>query len=191
MATMTFDSILKAADAAMSKAVDHLKQEYRGIRTGRASPAIVENVQVEYYGSRQGLKNVASISAQDATTIVIKPFDASQLKAIAKAIHEANLGMNPVDDGKVIRISMPPMTEENRKKIAGQLKDMAEHSRVTLRNARQEANKFADAAHKDKAANVTEDDHRKLKEEIQGLTNKYNKKVDETLSEKTKDVMQV
>ncbi|MCK6439319.1 MAG: ribosome recycling factor [Planctomycetes bacterium] len=187
----TYDSVVKEFKAATTKAIDHLKNEFKSVRTGRAHPAMVENVQVEYYGSRQGLKNVANINAQDATTLTIKPFDPSQQHAIVKAIQEANLGFNPIDDGKMIRINMPPMTEENRKRIAGQLKDMAERSKVTVRNARQDANKHADLAHKDKAANMTEDSHRALKDEIQNITNSTNKQIDELLKTKTEEVMKI
>lgn len=188
---MDYNTIVKTCDSSMSKAVEHLAGQFKGVRTGRAGPGMVENVQVEYYGSKQALRNVANITVQDAATLVIKPFDASQLKAIAKAIKEANLGFNPIDDGKIVRISMPPMTEENRKKIAGQLKEMAEHCKVVLRNARHEGIKIADASFKDKTGGLTEDDHRALKEEIQTLINKYNKQVDDALKSKTEEVMKV
>jgi len=146
---------------------------------------------VEYYGEKQPMKNIATISVQDATTLVIKPFDATALKSIGKAIQEANIGLNPIDDGKIIRISLPPMTEENRKKIVAKLKEMAEHAKHTVRNARQDANKHADAAGKDKASGLTEDNLRNLKDDIQKATNNFNKKIDDAVAEKTKEVMQV
>ncbi len=190
-ALVDYDSILGETEKAFQKALEHLKREYRGIRTGRASPGLVENISFDYYGSQQPIKNAATISVQDATTLTIKPFDASQIASISKAIQAANLGLNPVEDGHMLRISLPPMTEENRKKIAGQLKNFAESTKVSIRNARQDGNKKADQSLKDKTPGMTEDQHRELKEEIQSLTNKYNKKVEQALEEKTEDVMKI
>lgn len=186
---MDYDTILLNCEEAMQKGLDHLVKEYRTVRTGRASPALVENLQVEYYGSMTPLKQMANISAQDATSLVIKPFDASQVQAISKAIMEANIGLNPQDDGAQIRINLPAMTEETRKKLVSTVKDMSEQCKVTIRNARQDANKSADAAHKD--STLTEDDHRGLRDEIQGLTDKFNKLIEAELDKKSKDVMSV
>lgn len=188
---MDYDTIVNQCKELMDKAIEHLKKEFRSLRTGRASPALVENVQFDYYGSKQPLKNAATISVQDATTLIIKPFDASQIKVMAKAITDANLGLNPIDGAESIRISLPPMTEETRKKIAAQVKDQAEQGKVSIRNARQDANKKADASLKDKDVNMTEDEHRDLKEEIQELTNKYNKNIEELMKAKVEDVMSV
>jgi ribosome recycling factor len=188
---MTYDSIVRDTSSAMQKALDHLRGEFKAVRTGRASTGLLENVAFDYYGARTPLKNAASITVQDASTIVIKPFDMSQLRPIAKAIQEANLGMNPIEDGKQIRLNVPPMTEENRKKIANQIKDMTEKAKITVRNGRQDANKHADALHKDNPTELNEDDHRALKDEIQNLTNKFTKLMDEALREKTGEVMKV
>jgi len=188
---MDYETIVMECEEAMDKAIEHMKKEFRTLRTGRASPALIENVQFEYYGSKQPLKNAATISIQDASTLIIKPFDGSQVKVIAKAITDANLGFNPIDEAKQIRISLPPMTEETRKKIAGQVKDMAEQGKVSVRNARQAANKNADSSLKDKNVNMTEDEHRDLKNDIQEMTNKYNKMVEELMKAKVDDVMSI
>ena len=132
---------------------------------------------------------IATISTPDASTITLKPFDASQTKNISKAILEANIGLTPSDDGKVIICRIPAMTQENRERLVKQLKEIAEKSKVGIRNARHEAIKHADGSLKDSV--LTEDDHRGLKEEIQKLTDRFNKEIDDTLEKKTADVMKV
>ncbi len=184
-----YDTILLEAEEAMDKVVDHLRHEFVGISAGKASTAMVENIKFDYYGAPTPLKQAAQISTPDSATITLKPYDMSQVKNIAKAIMEANVGLNPSDDGKVIICRVPPMTQENRQRIAKQLKDMAEKSKVGIRNARHEAIKHADASLKESV--LTEDDHRGLKEEIQKATDKHNKAIDETLEKKTEDVMKV
>lgn len=188
---MDYDSIMKDTNRAMQKAMDHLRTEYQGVRTGRASPQLLENITFDYYGSQTKIGNAATISVVDAGQLMVKPFDASQLRTISKAIGDAKLGLTPQDDGKVIRIKLPPMTEENRKKIALQLKEMAEKVKVTIRNARHDANKLADQCHKDTPGVLSEDAHRDLKKDIQGATDKFNKLVDEELKQKTEEVMKV
>lgn len=188
---MDYDSIVKDTNRAMQKALDHLRDEYKGVRSGRASPGMIENLTFDYYGSQTKIGNAATISVQDASTLTVKPFDASQLRTIAKVIGDAKLGLTPQDDGKIIRIKIPPMTEENRKKIAMQVKDMAEKVKVTMRNARQEANKNADQTHKDTPGVLSEDAHRDLKKDIQGITDKFNKLIDEELKTKTAEVMTI
>jgi len=188
---MDYDSILKDTNKAMQKALDHLRDEYKGVRTGRASPGLLENITFDYYGSQTSLKNSTTINVEGPGTLLVKPFDASQVKAIAKAIVEAKLGLNPQESGTTIRINIPPMTEENRKKIAAQLKDMAEKVKITIRNARADGNKAADNTHKSEPGILSEDAHRELKKEIQGATDKFNKLVDEELKAKTEDVMKV
>lgn len=184
-----YDTILLECEEAMDKVVEHLRAEFIGISAGKASTAMVENVKFDYYGAPTPLKQAAAINTPDASTITIKPFDMSQVKNISKAIMEANIGLNPSDDGKVIICRVPAMTQENRQRIAKQLKDMAEKSKVGIRNARHEAIKQGDVSLKDSI--LTEDDHRGLKEEVQKLTDKGNKSIEELLEKKTADVMKV
>lgn len=184
-----YDTIMMETEEAMQNVVDHLHNEFLGISAGRASPAMVENIKFDYYGAPTPLKQAATISTPDASTITIKPFDGSQTKVINKAILEANIGLTPSDDGKTLICRIPPMTQENRERLVKQLKEIAEKSKVAIRNARHEAIKHADVSQKDNV--LTEDDHRGLKEEIQKLTDKFNKELDETLEKKTEDVMKV
>jgi ribosome recycling factor len=184
-----YETIVLEAEEAMEKVVDHLRQEFVGISAGKASTAMVENIKFDYYGAPTPLKQASQISTPDASTITLKPYDMSQIKNVSKAIQEANIGLNPSDDGKVIICRVPAMTQENRQRIAKQLKDMAEKSKVGIRNARHEAIKHADASLKESI--LTEDGHRGLKEEVQALTDKHNKAIEEVLEKKTADVMKV
>ncbi|MBK9975096.1 MAG: ribosome recycling factor [Planctomycetes bacterium] len=184
-----YDTISMECEEALDKVVAHLKQEFVGISAGKASPAMVENLKFDYYGTPSPIKAAAQINTPDNATLTIKPFDQSQVKAISKAIMEANIGLNPSDDGKIIICRIPPMTTENRQKIVKQLKDLAEKAKVAIRNSRHEAIKHADASLKDSI--LTEDTHRSLKDEIQKLTDSHNKQLDETLQKKSDDVMKV
>jgi ribosome recycling factor len=187
--TKDYDTILLECEEAMEKVVSHLRQEFVSISAGRASPAMVENLKFDYYGVPTPLKQAAQITTPDASTLAIKPFDASQVKTVSKAIQEANIGLNPSDDGKVIICRVPAMTQETRERLVKQLKDMAEKSKVGVRNARHDAIKHADASHKDSI--LTEDAHRALKDDIQKLTDRFNKAIEESLEKKTADVMKV
>ena len=184
-----YDTIMLETEEAMDKVVEHLRQEFVGISAGKASPAMVENIKFDYYGAPTPLKQAASINTPDASTLTLKPFDQSQTKAIVKAILEANIGLTPSDDGKLIICRIPPMTQENREKLAKQLKDFAEKSKVSVRNARHEAMKHGDISLKDSI--LTEDDHRGLKEEIQKLTDKFVKDVDGVVKAKEDELMAV
>ena len=184
-----YETIMLETEEAMDKVLEHLRQEFVGISAGKASPAMVENIKFDYYGAPTPLKQAATINTPDASTITIKPFDQSQVKNINKAIHEANIGLNPSDDGKVIICRIAPMTQENRERLAKQLKEFAEKSKVGIRNARHEAIKHADVSLKDSI--LTEDDHRALKEDVQKLTDRFNKSIEEVLEKKTADVMKV
>jgi ribosome recycling factor len=183
---MAMDDILLEVEEKMESAIDYLKQEFRGIRTGRASAGLVDHIKVEYYGSPTDLRQLATIATPDATTIFIKPFDPSSLKDIEKAIYSSDLGITPSVDGKVIRLSVPPLSGERRQRIVGQVKKMAEASRVTIRNARRDGNKEADK--EQKASELTEDEAKKGKAEIQDLTNKYEKMVSDALAAKTNEI---
>lgn len=190
MAT-TPDSIMRDAKGSMDKSVDYLKSELKGIRTGRASPALVEFVKVDYYGSPTDLKSLAAVSVAEATQIVIKPFDAGALHEIKKAIESANLGLNPMVDGKMIRVNVPALSGDRRKQLAAQVKKLGEDAKVAVRNVRRDANKHIDALEKDKAAHISEDQLSDLKDKIQDLLKKHETGIDELVAAKTKEIMEV
>src|SRR5215210_5254478 len=164
---MTSDEILVDTEERMEKALDVFRNELRGLRTGRATPALVDNLRVEYYGSPTPLKQLAQINTPDPTSIVIRPFDASCLKDIEKAIRSSDLGMAPNNDGKMIRLQVPPMSGEQRQKMVGRIKKSSEDSKVACRNIRRDANKNMDTAEKNKE--MTEDERDAGKEEVQKL----------------------
>ena len=182
------DEILLEAEMGMEGAVDYLRKEFRGIRTGRASPGLVEHVKVDYYGAETDLRQLATISTPEATMILIKPFDRGSIKDIEKAIFASNLGITPSVDGKVIRLAVPPLSGERRQQIVGQLKKMAEAQRVALRNTRRDANKEIDK--QQKASELTEDEARKGKDDTQKLTGDYEKKINDILDAKTKEIQE-
>lgn len=185
---MALDDVMLEMESSMESAVDYLRQEFRGIRTGRASAGLVDHIKVEYYGSMTDMRQLASISTPDATMIIIKPFDATALKEIERAIQKSELGINPQSDGKIIRLVVPPLSTERRNQIAGQLKKMSEATRVTIRNARRDANKGIDSLKKD--SELTEDEADKAKQDVQKMTDDYEKKVEELLAVKTKEIQE-
>ena len=186
---MPADDILLDCEEHMDKAIEHLKHDLRGIRTGRANPAMVENVKVDYYGSPTDLRAIASINVPEATQILIKPFAPADLKAIERAINDAKLPMTPHSDGRTLRLTLPPMSQEVRLKMAGQVKGMGEDVKVRIRNARREANKLIDT--EQKGSLMTEDEANAAKEQVQELTKTYETKVDDMLEHKRKEVMEV
>src|SRR3712207_872744 len=153
---MPADDILLDCEEHMEKAIEHLKHELRGVRTGRANPAMVETVKVDYYGSPTDLRSIASINVPEATQILIKPFAPGDLKAIERAINDAKLPMTPHSDGKTLRLTLPPMSQDVRLKMAAQVKGMGEDVKVRIRNARREANKLIDT--EQKGSMMTEDE---------------------------------
>src|SRR5262245_40768707 len=185
---MTKDEILFDAEERMEKAVNVLRDELRGLRTGRATPALVDGLRVEYYGSPTPLKQLAQISTPDPQQIVIRPFDQGALKDIEKAIRSSDLGMAPNSDGKLIRLTVPAMSGEQRQKMVARIKKSAEESKVSLRNIRRDANKHFEQAEKSKE--MTEDERDKGKEEVQSLLKKYEDKVQEMADKKSKEVME-
>ena len=185
----SLDDILLNADDKMSKAVEFLHQEFSGLRTGKASPSLVENVHVDYYGTATRLREIANISTPEPRLIVINPFDPSSLNAIEKAILAANLGVTPMNDGRVIRIPIPELSEERRKELLKVAKRMAEEQRVAIRNVRREANDQIKALQKN--SKITEDERDGALEEIQKSTDDYIKKIDDLVAAKEKDVMAV
>jgi ribosome recycling factor len=183
------DTILLSAEESMEKAVDYLKQELRGVRTGRASPALVEFLKVEAYGSFTDLKALAGISVPEPTQLLIKPFDGTIISAIKSAIEKSGLGINPMVEGKQIRLQLPAMSQERRQKDAARVKKMGEEAKIVIRNARRDANKHADGLNKQPGAHFPEDDIETLKEEIQSLLKKYEDDVDHRVGEKEKEVL--
>ena len=182
------DTILLETEELMTKALDHLKKEFRGMRTGRASPSIIEFVKVDYYGDMQDLKNIAAISVPEPTQLLVKPFDASSIQAIKKGIEAAGLGLNPMPEGKQIRINLPSLTGDRRKQLVGHAKKVAEETKVSLRNARRDANKHADALKNDPKAHSSEDDIKQLHNEIQELLKKCEKDTDDLVAAKSKEI---
>lgn len=186
---MPVDDILLDCEEHMEKATDHLKHELRGIRTGRATPALVENIKVDYYGSLTDLRSIAAISIPEATQILIKPFSPQDIKAIERAINESNIGLTPHGDGKVLRLTLPPLSQERRLQLAGQCKQFAEAAKVTVRSARRDANKVIDT--EEKGGIIAEDDATNAKEQVQDLTKKYEAKIDEMIEHKKQEILQV
>lgn len=185
---MTPDSILLETEESMSKSLEYLKKELRGMRTGRASTALVEFIKVEYYGQQQDLKNIAAISIPEPAQILIKPFDAGSLSDIKKAIETSGLGLNPQSQNKAILLNIPPMTADRRKQLVGKCKEMGEDTKIKFRNARRDANKHADALKNDPKAHISEDEVKRLHDEIQELLKKFEKDADEAISKKAKEI---
>lgn len=185
----SIDDILLEADDKMAKAVEFLKGEFTGLRTGKASPSLVENISVEYYGTTNRLRDLSNISTPEPRLIVINPFDPSSLEAMSKAIQAANLGITPMNDGRVIRIPIPELSEERRKELLKVAKRMSEDQRVAVRNVRREANDQVKSLQKNNK--ITEDDRDGALSDIQETTDAYIKKIDEMVATKEKDVMEV
>lgn len=171
----------------MAKSVEFLQSELRGVRTGRASTGLVENLMVDYYGSKTPLRQLATIATPAAATIVIKPFDPASLKDIEKAIRNSELSLSPIADGKIVRLNIPPLSVERRKQLTGQVKQMGEKTKVSVRNIRRDANKRLDEEQKGKI--ITEDEHDQGKKDIDNLTKKYTDKVDAVIKAKSDEIM--
>jgi ribosome recycling factor len=185
---MQADEILLDTEERMEKAVNVFRDELRGLRTGRATPALVDSLRVEYYGSPTPLKQMAQISCPEPQQIVIRPFDAGQLKEIEKAIRSSDLGLSPNNDGKMIRLTVPPMSGEQRQKMVKRIKESAEACKVSCRNIRRDGNKACDAA--EKGGEMTEDERDKAKEDVQTLLKQYEDKVNDMADKKTKEIME-
>ncbi|HVC94634.1 MAG TPA: ribosome recycling factor [Pirellulales bacterium] len=185
---MSAEEILLDVEERMEKAVDVLKHALAGIRTGRANPGLVDSLRVEAYGSPTSLKQLASIGAPEPTQIVIRPFDPGTLKDIEKAIQASGLGLNPLNDGKLIRLNVPPLSTEVRRKLVGRIKELTEETKVAVRNVRRDGNKLADQEEKEKI--LSEDDRDGVKEEIQDLTKKFENRANDLAKAKEKEVME-
>ena len=186
---MPVDDVLMECEMHMEKAIEHLLHELRSIRTGRASPALVEHMKVDYYGSPTDLKAIASISVPEATQLLIRPFSPGDIKAIEKAINDSKIGLSPHSDGKSIRLNLPPMSQDRRQQLASQCKGFAEQAKISIRNARRDANKQLDTEKKN--SEITEDEDTRGKEQVQELTKSYEAKADELIEKKKAEIMQV
>ena len=185
---MNSAQILKDSEERMEKALDVFRNDLKGLRTGRASPGMLDSLRVDYYGSPTPVKQIASVTTPDASSIVIKPYQAEDLKEIEKAIRASNLGLAPNNDGKIIRLSIPAMSGDQRKKIVQEIKKQGEAAKVSCRNIRRDGNKHFDDG--EKAKTMTEDDRDKGKEKMQALLKTYEGKIDELASKKEKEAME-
>ena len=183
------NELMDTLEEDMMKAEDAMRHDFAAIRTGKASGALVENIQVEYYGSMSRIRDIAGISTPDARTIAIQPWDKSALRSIEKAIIDSNLGISPLNDGRIIRLPVPPLTEERRTQLVKQVKARAEDAKVQIRNVRRDGNEMAKKAQKN--SEITEDDLKGLLEKIQNLTDDYIKNIDAVAADKEKDLMTI
>jgi len=188
---MDLNTIENDAKAAMHRAVDYLKSELKGIRTGRATPGLVEYVKVEAYGTESELRSLAMIQAPEPSQLLVKPFDPGTVQEIIKGIEKAGLGLNPQADGKQVRISIPPLSGDRRKELIGSCKSLGEQAKVTIRNARRDANKHIDQLKGDKDHGLSEDDIKGAKDGIQELLKQHEAEVDQAVAAKTKQIEEV
>ncbi len=181
--------VLTHGEEKMKKAIATLNKEFLTIRTGRANPAILDRVEVEYYGSMTPLKGVANISTADGKTLVIQPFDKTLLKEIEQAIHKSQLGLTPNNDGSILRINIPQLTEDRRKELAKQVKKYGEEAKIAIRNVRRDSSD--ELKKKLKAAQSSEDEVKHQEENLQKLTDKYTKEIDKHVQAKEADIMSI
>ncbi|MHC5537769.1 ribosome recycling factor [Singulisphaera rosea] len=186
---MSIEEIALEAEERMEKSVALLADQFRGVRTGRANVGLVDSIRVEYYGSPTPLKQLANLSTPEPQQILIRPFDPSVIGDIAKAIQASDIGLTPNSDNKAIRLNVPSLSVEQRKKLVSRVKDLSEEARVAIRNIRRDANKQADQEQTDKI--LTEDDLETCKEEIQTLTKQYETKVNDMAEKKSAEILEV
>jgi len=182
------DSIGSETESKMKKTLDNLRKEFSRVRTGRASPALLDGLMVEYYGAPTPVNQVASISVPDARTIAIQPWEKSMVGPIEKAVQASNLNLNPQSDGNIIRLPIPPLSSERRAELAKTCKRIGEDQKVAIRNVRRESNERLKKA--EKAKEITEDDSKRMMDDIQQLTDRYVKMVDEQIETKEKEIME-
>ncbi|HWP46754.1 MAG TPA: ribosome recycling factor [Candidatus Limnocylindrales bacterium] len=181
--------VYKKVEETMQKTLNVLQREFASIRTGRASVSLLDGITVDYYGTPTPLNQVATLSAPESNLIVIQPWDPTTIKEIEKAILRSDLGLTPTSDGKVIRLSVPPLTEERRKQLVKVVKKIAEESRVAIRQIRKDGND--DLKRLEKNKEISEDELHKAQEQIQKITDKYMKKIDELLEKKEEEIMEI
>ena len=180
---------LTTAERRMQGALDSVRREFSTIRTGRANPAILDRVEVEAYGSRMPLRSVANVGVPEPRLLTVTPFDPGTLKAIERAIDNADIGLNPQNDGKIIRLPIPELTEDRRKQLIRMARGYAEEGRVSVRNIRRD--EMRDLQELKKMGEISEDDERRAEAELQELTNRYVKRIDEALSDKEAELLEV
>ena len=188
---MDIDTVLLEAEERMNASVEYFQRELRGVRTGRATTALVEYVKVDYYGSSTDLRELAGISVADATTLVVKPFDPGSKGEIVRAIENAGIGVRAVAEGNAVRVSVPAPSADRRRQLGTQVKKMAEDSKVVVRNERRDANKSIDALLADKKAGVTEDQAERAKESIDELTKRFTARIEELAAKKIAEIEEV
>ena len=181
------NEILKPFEASMNKALDFLKEEYANIRAGRANPHLLDKIRVDYYGTQTNLQGVANISVPEARVIMIQPWESKMIKEIEKAILASDIGITPSNDGKVIRLTFPELTEDRRKELAKDVKKKGEAAKVAIRNIRRDANDAIKKAGKE----ISEDETKKMETDAQKMTDKFIETVEKTIDEKTKEIMTV
>ena len=186
---MAIEELLDNMEESMMNAEDAMKTDIAAIRTGKASTALVAGLMIEYYGTNTRLRDIAGLSTPDARTVAIQPWDQSAVQAIEKAIINSNIGISPVSDGKIVRLPIPPLSEDRRAALAKQVKARSEEARVAVRNARRDANEAAKKAQK--ASEITEDELKNLLEKIQKMTDSYIANIDKLAEEKEKELMKV
>ena len=185
---MTTSNIIKDSEERMDKAIEVLKKNLGGIRTGRANPGLVDSLRVDVYGSPTPIKQVAQVGAPEPTQIVIRPYDTGILKEIEKAIVASELGFNPQNDGRVVRINIPPLSTDVRKKMVSRIKDLTEESKISIRNVRRDGNKAAD--HEEKEKLISEDQRDDIKDQVQELTKKYEAEAASVAKAREAEVME-
>jgi ribosome recycling factor len=186
---MPLNDVYAKTQSAMKKAIDHLHQEFLTVRTGRATASLLDSVRVDYYGSPTPLNQIGSVSVPDARTIVVQPFEKTMLGAAERAIREADLGFNPTNDGNVVRVPVPMLTEERRKDLVKQCKKTAEDSRVAVRNIRRDHIELVKRVEKDE--HLSEDQRKDGEAEVQKITDRFIKEIDDVLAKKEQEVMAV
>jgi ribosome recycling factor len=183
------DTVLEDAADRMENAIEAMKHDFQAVRTGKASPALVEGLMVEYYGTQTRLRDIASITTPEPRLLVIQPWDQSAVKSIEKSIQSSDIGISPVSDGRVIRLPIPELSEERRKELSRLVHKRAEEARVEIRNIRRDANDIAKEA--EKASTITEDDLKVLTNDIQELTDSHIEQIDKLMEEKDAELLQV
>lgn len=187
MSDWTVDKLSEQTEKLMQNAFEAMEGEFAGVRTGKASPALVENIMVDYYGTSTRLRDIAGITAPEPRMLVIQPWDQNAIKGIEKAVIASQLGISPVSDGRVIRLPIPELSEERREELAKMVRSRGEEARIEIRNVRRTANEAAKAF--EKASEMTEDDLRGTQKEIQDLTDKYVGLINEAVKQKEKELM--
>lgn len=187
---MSASTIESKCKASMQKAVDYLKDELRGVRTGHATPGLVDHIKIQIpsYGSTMNLREVAAISAPDAATLVVKPFDPGIISDIERGLQSSELGITPVSDGKIIRLPIPPLSGERRQQLIAQVKKMGEEQKIAVRNVRRDANKHIDAEKKD--GKLSEDEASTAKDHTQKIIKQHEEELDKLISAKTKEIQE-